>query len=407
MKALMQKSLTIAVIREGKTPPDFRVALTPAQCVLLQKNLPEINIIVQSSPIRRFKDEEYTAIGITVQEDISSADVMIGVKEVPVDQLIPNKSYLFFSHTFKKQPYNAKLLKAILEKKITLIDYEVLKDETGKRVIGFGRYAGIVGVFEGIRALGYKKKWFELPSPMSCHDRKEMEDFGSKVTLAQPIKAVVTGWGRVGHGAEEMIQFFGMKRVTPDEFLKYNGHESIYVHLDTADYYERISDGGFDKKEFYSHPETYRSCLNRYVAHADIYFACHLWKSGNPVLLSQADLNTSNHRCQVIADISCDINGPIAATVKASTIQEPFFGYNKETGEVCDWSNPKAIMMMTIDNLPCELPRDASEDFGNELIQSVIPNLLIENHPMIVGATETKNGELTPPFEYLSDYAKG
>jgi saccharopine dehydrogenase (NAD+, L-lysine-forming) len=403
----MQKSLTIAVIREGKTPPDFRVALTPAQCVLLQEKHPEIQIIVQSSPIRRFKDEEYAELGITVQEDISSADVMIGVKEVPIDQLIPNKSYLFFSHTFKKQPYNAKLLKAILEKNITLIDYEVLKDETGKRVIGFGRYAGIVGVFEGVRALGYKKNWFELPSPMSCHDRKEMETYGSSISFPQPIKAVVTGWGRVGHGAEEMIRFFGMKRISPEEFLQYNGNESVYVHLDTADYYERISDGGFDKKDFYSNPQAYSSCLNRYVSEADIYFACHLWKSGNPVLLSQDDLNAPGHQCQVIADVSCDINGPIAATIKASTIQDPFFGYNKETGEECDWRHPSAIMMMTIDNLPCELPRDASEDFGNELLQSVIPNLLMDNHPMIEGATETKNGELTPPFQYLSDYAKG
>jgi len=401
----MTTPVKIALIREGKTPPDFRVALTPHQCQELQKLYPQIQIVVETSPIRRFKDEEYTAVGISVLEDISDAEIMIGVKEVPDHQLIPNKTYLFFSHTFKKQAYNAHLLKAILEKNIRLVDYEILKDRDGKRVIGFGRYAGIVGVFEGFRALGLKKGWYDLPSPMSCHDRKEMESFGSKAHFKSPIKAVVTGWGRVGHGAEEMIQFFGLKRVDPQTFLSYQGEENVYVHLDTADYYRRISDGGFDKSEFYQSPEKYQSVLNEYVSQCDIYLACHLWKSGNPVLLSKEDLSKENHRCVVIADVSCDIDGPIAATIKATTIAEPFYGYDRNSGDEVDWRDSNAIMMMTIDNLPCELPRDASEDFGQELMNSVIPALLKENDPMILGATETENGQLMPAFQYLQDYA--
>ncbi len=403
----MNKPVKIALIKEGKTPPDFRVALTPSQCQEIIEKFPQISLVVESSPIRRFTDEEYSAAGIVVSQDISDADVMIGVKEVPDHSLIPNKTYLFFSHTFKKQPYNAHLLKAILDKNIRLIDYEVLKDATGKRVIGFGRYAGIVGVFEGFRALGLKKNWYELPSPMSCHDRKEMESFGATAQFKSPIKAVVTGWGRVGNGAEEMIQFFGLKRISPEEFLTYSGNENVYVHLDTADYYKRSSDGGFDKTEFYQHPEKYTSVLNQYVCECDIYLACHLWKSSNPILLSKSDLQQPNHRCQVIADISCDIDGPIAATIKATTISTPFYGYDRNSGQEVDWKEPQSIMMMTIDNLPCELPRDASEDFGQELINSVIPALLRDNDPMIEGATETKNGHLTPTFQYLEDYAKG
>ena len=403
----MNKLVKIALIREGKTPPDFRVALTPQQCQEVQQKFPQIQILVESSPVRRFKDDEYRAVGIAVQDDISEAEIMIGVKEVPDHQLIPNKTYLFFSHTFKKQSYNAHLLKAILDKNIRLIDYEVLKDGHGKRVIGFGRYAGIVGVFEGFRALGLKKNWYDLPSPMSCHDRKEMEAFGAEAKFNQPIKAVVTGWGRVGHGAEEMIRFFGLKRIDPEAFLNYSGTENVYVHLDTSDYYKRIADGGFDKSEFYQSPGKYHSVLNQYVSNCDIYMACHLWKSGNPVLLSKEDLQTANHRCAVIADISCDINGPIASTIKASTIADSFYGYDRISGLEVDWKLPEAIMMMTIDNLPCELPRDASEDFGQELINSVIPALLRENDPMIEGATETKDGQLTPAFQYLEEYAKG
>ena len=403
----MNKPVKIALIKEGKTPPDFRVALTPSQCHEILQKFPQISIVVESSPIRRFTDEEYVAAGIQVSQDITDADIMIGVKEVPDGTLIPNKTYLFFSHTFKKQPYNAHLLKTIIEKNIRLIDYEVLKDATGKRVIGFGRYAGIVGVFEAFRALGLKKNWYELPSPMSCHDRKEMESFGANAQFKSPIKAVVTGWGRVGNGAEEMIQFFGLKRISPEEFLTYSGNKNVYVHLDTADYYKRSSDGGFDKTEFYQYPEKYTSVLNKYVSECDIYLACHLWKSSNPILLSKSDLQQPNHRCEVIADISCDIDGPIAATIRATTIAEPFYGYGRHSGQEIDWKHPDAIMMMTIDNLPCELPRDASEDFGQELINSVIPALLRDNDPMIEGATETKNGQLTPAFQYLEEYAKG
>lgn len=401
------KDLKIGLIKEGKTPPDFRVALTPHQCQLALEKFPSLSIEVQSSPIRKFTDQEYRDAGIAVVDNISQCDVLIGVKEVPIDQLISNKTYLFFSHTIKKQPYNAKLLRAILDKKITLIDYEVLKDAQGKRVIGFGRYAGIVGVFEGFRALGLKYNWFQLPSPISCHDRKEMESHIHEGLFKRPIKAVVTGFGRVGHGAEEMIQRFNLKRVTPETFLSHQGSDNIYVHLDSHEYYERISDGGFDKKEFYQFPERYKSVLTKWVNAADIYFACHLWKSGNPFLLTAEDLSRPEMNCKVIADISCDVNGPIASTIKASTIAEPFFGYDPKTQQECDWRDSQAIMVMSVDNLPCELPRDASEDFGNELLTHVLPGLLSEDNEMINGGMETLHGQLTPAFSYLSDYANG
>jgi len=399
------KNLKIGLIKEGKTPPDFRVALTPEQCKQAMAKYPNIDIVAQTSAIRKFTDQEYLDSGIAVVHDVTDCDVLIGVKEVPIDQLIPEKTYLFFSHTIKKQPYNAKLLKAIMDKNITLIDYEVLKDEKGKRVIGFGRYAGIVGVFEGFRALGLKYNWYQLPSPISCHDRVEMESHINSELFQRPIKAVVTGYGRVGHGAEEMIQRFNLTLVSPEEFSHYQGSENIYTHLDTHQYYQRISDGGFDKKEFYQSPELYKSVLMNWVKDADIYFACHLWKSGNPLLITAEDLASPSNQCKVIADISCDVNGPIAATIKASTIADPFFGYCPLEQQECNWKKEDAIMVMSVDNLPCELPRDASEDFGNELINTVIPALLEENNAMIKGGMETQMGKLTQSFEYLKEYA--
>ena len=403
----MNEPLHIGLIREGKTPPDFRVVLTPHQCQSIKAQYPHIQITVQASPHRRFVDQEYIDLGIAVSENIEHCDVLIGVKEVPVDQLIPNKKYFFFSHTIKKQPYNAKLLKAILEKRITLIDYEVIKDANGKRLIGFGRYAGIVGVFEGVRALGLKNNWFTLPSPVTFHDRKAMELEGSKIDFPKPVKAVVTGWGRVGHGAEEMMQFFGFKRVELKAFLENTFNHSVYVHLDSSDYYVNEATGGFDKKEFYQSPEKYTSVLGDIVQQSDIYFACHLWKSNNPVLLTADDLAHPENRCKVIADISCDINGPIASTIRATTIEDPFYGYNPDNQQECDWKEEEAIMVMSIDNLPCELPRDASEDFGNEFIKHVLPELMKEQSEILNNATEARDGALTPLYQYLEDYAKG
>ena len=403
----MNNHLHIGLIREGNTPPDFRVVLTPHLCQSIKAQFSNIDITVQTSAHRRFVDQEYVELGIEVTENIEHCDVLIGVKEVPIDQLIPNKKYFFFSHTIKKQPYNAKLLKSILEKRITLIDYEVIKDASGKRLIGFGRYAGIVGVFEGIRALGLKKNWFTLPSPITFHDRKEMELEGAKIQFGAPIKAVVTGWGRVGHGAEEMMQFFGFKRVELKAFLENTFDHSVYVHLDSADYYVNQSNGGFDKKEFYEFPEKYTSVLGDIVQQCDIYFACHLWKSNNPVLLTAEDLSHPENRCQVIADISCDIKGPIASTIRATTIEHPFYGYDPIAQEEIDWKEENAIMVMSIDNLPCELPRDASEDFGNEFIKHVLPELLKDQSEILDNATEARDGALTPLYHYLEDYAKG
>jgi saccharopine dehydrogenase (NAD+, L-lysine forming) len=398
--------LKIGVIREGKVPPDFRVPLTPQHCVEIEKNFPNVKVFVQPSPIRRFTDSEYLAAGVEMKEDLSDCDILMGVKEVPIDLLMPEKTYLFFSHTIKKQPHNQKLLRALLDKKIRLVDYETIRDLNGKRMIGFGRYAGIVGAYEGFRAFGKKHNLYDLKSPSECVDRAEMEEEMKKIQLPSKMKLVVTGFGRVGHGAEEILKLLPIQRVSSKDFVTKQFDYPVYVHIDTHEYYERKLDGLFDKKDFYNNPEHYFSVLPSFVRKADMYMACHLWAAGNPVLINEEDIRHADWRCNVVADISCDTNGPLAFTIRSTKISEPIFGYNRMTGQECDPMEKDALCVMAIDNLPCELPRDASVDFGNELVGKILPILIGEDDDLIIWkATETIDGELTPHFEYLNDYA--
>lgn len=399
----------IGVIREGKVPPDMRVPLTPKQCALIKEVYPEVEIVVQRSPIRAFKDDEYAAEGIQLVDSLDDCDLILGVKEVNVNDLIPGKRFMFFSHTIKKQPYNRRLLQAIVEKKIQLIDYELLKDKHGKRVIGFGRYAGIVGCYNGFRTFGLKHKLFDLKPANQCVDRNELENELKKITLPSNTRIVISGYGRVGHGAREIIDLLPIKEVSPDEYINDSFSEAVFTHLEAEDYYERRDGGEFSKSEFYSNPEKYRSSFNKYVSKTDMYIACHFWSNKSDFILKREDLQKESNRISVVADISCDIAGPIACTIRSSKIADPIYGYDPISGEEIDFAQENAIAVMAIDNLPCELPKDASEDFGNELIKEVFPALLRNDiHGMINGASETTlDGQLNEPFSYLQDYLDG
>ncbi len=401
--------ITIGVIKEGKVPPDFRVTLTPKQCKAIETIYPTVKVLVQKSPIRTFKDEEYQAEGIEIVDSLENCDIIFGVKEVQIEDLIPNKTFFFFSHTIKKQPYNRALLQALLENKIQLVDYEVIKDKYNKRVIGFGRYAGIVGCYNAFLTYGLKSKTYELKPAHLCVDRKEVEEELKKVVLPQNFRIILTGFGRVGHGAQEIIDLLPIKEVSPGEFLTQEFDEPIYAQLEVEDYYGRKDGGTFVKSEFYSTPELYKSTFNRYVSKTDMYIPCHFWSAKSPIILTQEDLQAPNNRIQVIADISCDVNGPIAATIRASKIGNPIFGYNPQTGKEVDYLNEGAIAVMSIDNLPCELPKDASEDFGNELLKHVLPRLFGEDPDNMIakGSQTNLDGELTEGFKYLENYSKG
>lgn len=403
------KDIKIGILREGKVPPDKRVPLTPAQCKKVEAIYPHVKIIVQPSPVRSFKDQEYIDAGISLSEDLSVCDIIMGVKEVNVEDLIPNKKFMFFSHTFKKQPYNRELLKAVLENKIQLIDYEILKNTSNKRVIGFGRYAGIVGAYNGFLTFGQKHGYYNLKRANQCVNRLEVEEELKKVELPANTKIVLTGFGRVGHGAREILDLLPITEVSPEEFLNKKFDSPVYTQLELEDYYDPKNGGEFDKKEFYSTPENYKSSFGKYVSEADMYIPCHYWSDKADVIITNDDLKKENRRISVIADISCDIAGPIASTIRPSTIASPVYGYDPQTQSEVDFMNENAIAVMAVDNLPCELPLDASEDFGNELINEVFDSLLLEDtSKMIERGSETDlNGNLMPNYTYLQDYVVG
>ena len=402
--------MKIGVIREGKVPPDQRVPMTPVQVSDWNERHPEAEIVVQASEVRRIQDQEFRDAGVTIQHEVNDCDVLIGVKEVPVDQLIPDKTYFFFSHTYKLQPYNSGLLKAVMDKRIRLIDYELLRSPGMGRIIGFGRYAGIVGCYNGFRALGIKDRNFALPRAVDCADRAEMEaHLLANVALPPSTKILLTGHGRVGHGAREIVNRLKIREVHPVDFLREEYAEPVFSHLNLEDYNRRVSDGGFDAKEFRADPTGYESTFMAFARKADLFIAGHYWSEGSPFLFTREDMRDEDWRIRVVADISCDIDGPVACTIQPTTIADPIYGYSPIEECVVDIHHPGSIAVMAVDNLPCELPRDASADFGSVLMEKVLPHLLDGDHQGILAqASETDtNGALTPQFAYLADYVAG
>lgn len=397
--------MKIGIIREGKVPPDARVPFTPAQLrQISEKYGSELTFLVESSPFRCYSDDEYLAQGIEVVEDISKADYLFGVKEVPIDKLISDKTYFFFSHTIKKQIKNRQLLRSILHKNIRLIDYEVLKDESGERVVAFGKWAGIVGAYNAFLTYGKKTGLYDLRRATECRDLEDLKFELKKVTLP-PVKIVVTGHGRVGKGALEILQILRIAQVDVHEFLHNYFEEPVFVILSSGDFNRRKSDGGFDREEFYANPELYESHFLKFAEAAEILIAAAYWNPGAPRLFEMEDINSPDFSISVIADITCDVGGSIPTTFRASTILDPIYDVDRETGvELPAFGKQTSISVMAIDNLPCELPRESSAEFGNQLIDWVIPALFEENSPILERATIARDGDLTLEYMYLSDF---
>jgi saccharopine dehydrogenase (NAD+, L-lysine-forming) len=399
--------MKIGVLKEEKVPADKRVPLTPKQCRLLLDTYPDIEISVKSSAIRCFSDAMYIAEGIDVVDDLNDCDVLIGVKEVPKESLIANKTYLYFSHTIKEQFYNRELLLKMIELNISMVDYEVLRNKQGKRLLGFGRYAGIVGAYNGFLTYGLKSGKYNLKEAHNCEDRIEMESEMSKIKLSNE-KIIVTGNGRVGNGIMEIMEKSNIREVSKLEFIQDTFNEAVFVHLNTMDYNVKKDGSITVKQEFYSNPELFKSTFMDYAIHADIFIAGHYYSSGSPFLFTREDAKSPDFNLKVVADVSCDINGPVACTIKPSTIANPIYGYDKQSEQKINFRDEGAIAVMAVDNLPCELPKDASEDFGNEMLAKIIPSLLIsDDEQIIANATICKAGDLTQNFEYLRNYVNG
>ena len=399
--------MKFAIIKERKNPPDRRVVFSPGKLKEFQDQFPSSEIKVEKSDIRIFADEKYKELGFEVFEDISDCEVLFGVKEVPISALIPNKKYFFFSHTIKKQPYNRKLLQAILEKNIELFDHETIIKENGARLIGFGRYAGIVGAYNGFRAIGITKETFNLPKAETLENQQELIFELKKINVSN-IKILLTGSGKVAYGAKEMLDAMKIKMVSINDYITKTFSEAVYCFLDVLDYNKRKDGKVIDNYDFYNNPEEYESDFMRFANVADFFIAGHFYGNGAPYLFTREDAKSEDFNIKYVADISCDVDGPVASTLRASTIANPFYGYNPKTESEVDFKDKNAIVVMAVDNLPCELPQDASEGFGEMFLENVIPAFFNnDKYGVLERAKMTENGKLTARFSYLQDYVDG
>ena len=395
----------IGLIKEGKVPSDNRVALSPKQCRYLLDQFPSWDIFVESSPNRCFKDREYQKEGIKVVEDISTADILLGIKEVPKDQLIANKKYLFFSHTKKAQTFNKALFHVMMDKNITLIDYECLEHEDGQRLIGFGFFAGIVGAHNGIMAYGNRTKEFKLSRVKEVKDYMELVHtyFGLKLPN---IKIAITGSGRVAHGILEIMNLMDVQEVEPDEYTSRAYAYPVYVHLKGGDLYRHKTNNTYDRNDFHAHPENYHCLFNKYLKHTHILMNGIYWEPGIAPLFTMDDLKEDDYALTTIADITDDAHGSVPCNLGDSSSEDPIYGVNVTTLEKTAPYMQNGIDIMAVGNLPNELPRDASRYFGEQLIKYVIPDLLKGGNKIIEGATMLDKGKLTQNFSYLADYSK-
>jgi saccharopine dehydrogenase (NAD+, L-lysine forming) len=393
----------IGLIREGKIPFDNRVSLTPAQCKWIHKNSPDTRIIAQSSEHRCFSDREFQLAGVEVREDVSGCDVLLGIKEVPIPDLIPGKTYLFFSHTKKMQPHNQALLRSIIEKKISLIDYECLEHEDGQRIIGFGFFAGVVGAHNGMIAYGKRTGLFNLDRVYKQRSFRELIHiyFGLKLPN---VKIAITGSGRVAHGILEIMNLMGIHEVEPDEYLKKRFSYPVYTQLKGAELY-RHKKGGYERDHFHLHPEEYECLFLPYASQTDILMNGVYWEKNIPRLFEKDAIRSEEFIIQTIADIADDVNGSVPINIGDQPIEDPFYGVDRRTFQKTEPFLPGSIDMMVVGNLPNELPRDASRYFGEQLIKYVLEDVLKGGSEIIERATITKNGKLTNYFEYLKDYA--
>ncbi|UZO80933.1 NAD(P)-dependent oxidoreductase [Aquimarina sp. ERC-38] len=395
---------SFGILKERKTPPDRRVVFSPSAIKKVMTLFPEASFKVEPSDIRVFSDQAYKDQGIEVTTNLTECDVLLGVKEVPIDHLIPDKKYFFFSHTIKKQPYNRKLLQAILQKNIELYDHETIVNQNNNRLIGFGYYAGVVGAYNGLRAYGLRENIFTISKANALEDQKELVKTLKQINLP-PVKIIVTGKGRVGQGIRELLTAVGIEEVTKQKFLNEDFDKPVFTQLDALDYNQRKDKIQIDIQDFFQFPEEYQSTFIQFAKVSDIYMAGHFYGDGAPFIFTREDAKQPGFKLKVVADISCDVDGPVASTLRASTIENPLYGYDPKTEKEVDFDNPKAITVMAVDNLPCELPADASEGFGEMFLEYVIPAFFNKDKDGILKrARITENGKLTERFAYLQDY---
>lgn len=395
--------MKIGILREYKSPEDIRVALTPKQCRQLLDSHKDLEIVVEPYAKRCFSDAEYTAEGIALADNLEDCDVLIGVKEVPKERLIEGKIYFFFSHTIKMQDYNLTLMQRLLSQNISMIDHETLA-VNGQRIIGFGRWAGIVGAHYALLMMGKKWKQYDIKPANACKDMDEMLAQYQGLTFPK-VKIALTGSGRVGKGALEVLQHAGIKQVSTDDYLNQEFDEAVFTILDTPDLYKNADGSAVVPGHFYENPEEAHNGFTPFAKVTDVLVHGIYWDFRAPALFTNEEIASQDFKVSVISDITCDVEGSVPITLRQTAIEDPYIGIEKSSGEEVSPFGDGTIDVMAVGNLPNELPRNASEDFGSTMSGQVVPELFqFEKSDLLQNAMICHKGELMPNFAYLKDW---
>ena len=406
----MDKQLTnIGIIRESRNDEN-RTPLVPEHIKKYKESNPNINFIIQPSNSRCFSDEEYELCGAKINENLNECSIIFGVKEIDPNILINNRTYLFFSHTFKinKQQKNIEkhkkdLLLSILNKKITLIDYENIRGKNGTRCLGFGRFAGIVGCYNTLNLLLRVLGKQSLASAYKIDDYERLV-LNLKNLYFPKTKILVTGDGRVAKGVIELLNQTNIKAVSKKDFLEKKFDQPIFCNLETKDYVTNNSSTNFNLEHFINNPQDYSSSALQYLKETNILISAHYWDPSSPKIFENEDLKVLQN-LKIVGDITCDINGSVPTTIRSTTIEEPNYWIERYNLKEIDENND-GIAVMAVDNLPSELPRDSSTEFSEGIINEVLPFLLKEDDGRILNGTITTDGSFLEKYNYLNDYIR-
>ena len=406
----MDKQLTnIGIVRESRNDEN-RTPLVPEHIKKYKESNPNINFIIQPSNSRCFSDEEYELCGAKINENLNECSIIFGVKEIDPNILINNRTYLFFSHTFKinKQQKNIEkhkkdLLLSILNKKITLIDYENIRGKNGTRCLGFGRFAGIVGCYNTLNLLLKVLGKQSLASAYKINDYERLV-LNLKNLYFPKTKILVTGDGRVAKGVIELLNQTNIKAVSKKDFLEKKFDQPIFCNLETKDYVTNNSSTNFNLEHFINNPQDYSSSALQYLKETNILISAHYWDPSSPKIFENEDLKVLQN-LKIVGDITCDINGSVPTTIRSTTIEKPNYWIERNTLKEIDENND-GIAVMAVDNLPSELPRDSSTEFSEGIIKEVLPFLLKEDDGRILNGTITTDGSFLEKYNYLNDYIR-
>ena len=406
----MDNQLTnIGIVRESRNDEN-RTPLVPEHIKKYKESNPNINFIIQPSNSRCFSDEEYELCGAKINENLNECSIIFGVKEIDPNILINNRTYLFFSHTFKinKQQKNIEkhkkdLLLSILNKKITLIDYENIRGKNGTRCLGFGRFAGIVGCYNTLNLLLKVLGKQSLASAYKINDYERLV-LNLKNLYFPKTKILVTGDGRVAKGVIELLNLTNIKAVSKKDYLEKKFDQPIFCNLETKDYVTNNSSSDFSLEHFINNPQNYSSSALQYLKETDILISAHYWDPSSPKIFENEDLKVLQN-LKIVGDITCDINGSVPTTIRSTTIEEPNYWIERYTLKEIDENND-GIAVMAVDNLPSELPRDSSTEFSEGIINEVLPFLLKEDDGRILNGTITTDGSFLEKYNYLNDYIR-